>query len=150
MVRLDVGALEQFVSASNDGRLIKGKNLQWRVEELMEVTRILTKLSRWRPTIILLDALDEGSRDDIQPLLSFFEQPFPSDLQRPTERLRVCPSSRHYPNTTLKDCPEVWAERHNKSDIKEFTRQRLSHIITTSENRHLVNSILRQAEGVPP
>src|ERR1700728_3811063 len=54
---------------------------------------------------------------------------------RPSETNRKAPrvSLRHYPNTTLKNCPEVWAERHNKSDIKEFTRQRLSHIITFRE-----------------
>ncbi|OQV09141.1 NACHT domain-containing protein [Cladophialophora immunda] len=140
--------LEEFVSASENGKFSKGKNLEWRLEELMEVTRTLTKLKHWKPTILLLDALDEGSRDDVRNLLHFFEQLFPHEIATSAVSFRVCLASRHYPNITLKDCPELWAERHNTADIEEFTRQKLSYIVNTFDNRRLVDAILQQAEGV--
>jgi hypothetical protein len=62
--------------------------------------------------------------------------------------LRLCLSSRHYPNIALNNCPEIWAERRNQHDIKAFTHKKLSHMSDTSENRRLVESILSQADGV--
>ena len=141
--------LEQFVGSSDDGRLIKGKNLQWRVEELKEVISISARLSNWKPTILFLDALDEGPKDELRPLLFFFEQLCQSeDETEMARKLRICLSSRHYPNVTIKNCPEVWAERHNHSDIEQFAVQRLAHITNMLGNQPLVQSVLDQADGV--
>src|SRR5437762_3462394 len=54
----------------------------------------------------------------------------------------------HYPNITLNNCPEIWAEKHNQRDIEIFTHQKLLHLSQTSDNRRLVESILNQADGV--
>lgn len=140
--------LEEFLLTADDGRYVKGKNLEWRVEELMEVFRITAKLKSWRSTIILVDALDEGFRDDIRSTLFFFEHLFPQQGQQPYQKLRLFLSSRHYPNITMKNCIEIWTESFNQSDIEMFTFQKISQISKTSENQDLAASIIGQADGV--
>ena len=139
--------LEDLVSLSDARFFIKGKNLSWKPEELKDLLRHSARLRTWRPTILLLDALDEGPRDEIRPLLLFLEQIF-SASQEPLHTLRVCFSSRHYPNVTLRDCLEVWAERYNQQEIETIATEKLSTLSENPQNRKLFNYILVHANGI--
>lgn len=139
--------LEDFISIS-DGRFLKGQNLQWEVAELMEALRMAGELESWTTAIFLLDGLDEGSREEIRQLLPFFEQLCREDLKKSHVKLKVCFSSRHYPNITINDCPEIHVERYNYQDIKTFTDQKLLRLPDTSSNNHLVQFVLDRADGV--
>ncbi|KAG8531813.1 uncharacterized protein KY384_003449 [Bacidia gigantensis] len=140
--------LEEFVLTSDDGRFIKGKVLKWSLEELMEVLTILTSLKMWKPTIVVLDALDESPREDLLSLLFYLENLCPEEDRNSTRRLRLMISSRHYPNITLNDCPEIWAEKRNQQDIEIFARMKLSPMSQSVDNKYLVESLLQKAEGV--
>ncbi|KAL6874771.1 hypothetical protein J3F83DRAFT_728636 [Trichoderma novae-zelandiae] len=140
--------LRDFMIAS-DGRFVKGRNLEWQTEELMGVLEISSKLPTWKPTILLLDGLDEGSVDEIRLLLqSFRQQVCPDDSQRPFSKFKVCLSSRHYPNIYMENCPEIWVERKNYADIETFTYQKLAHMSDAPNNADMIQSILSRADGI--
>ncbi|TFA99543.1 Ankyrin repeat and KH domain-containing protein [Trichoderma ghanense] len=140
--------LRDFMIAS-DSRFVKGRHLEWQIEELMGVLEISSKLSTWRPTILLLDGLDEGSVDEVRLLLEFFRlQVCPDDSQKPFSKFKVCLSSRHYPNISIQNCPEIWVETNNHADIETFTYQKLSHTSDALNNEDMIQSILSRADGI--
>ncbi|KAL6872219.1 hypothetical protein HDV57DRAFT_505984 [Trichoderma longibrachiatum] len=140
--------LRDFMIAS-DSRFVKGRNLEWQTEELMGVLEISSKLPSWRPTIFLLDGLDEGSVDEVRRLLQFFRlQVCPDDSRKPFSRFRVCLSSRHYPNIYIENCPEIWVETNNHADIETFTYQKLAHMSDAPNNDSMIQSILSRADGI--
>ncbi|KAL7815164.1 hypothetical protein V8C26DRAFT_429541 [Trichoderma gracile] len=140
--------LRDFMIAS-DSRFVKGRNLEWQVEELMGVLELASKLPTWRPTILLLDGLDEGSVDEVRLLLQFFRlQVCPDDAHKPFSKLKVCLSSRHYPNIYIENCPEIWVERKNHADIEIFTYQKLAHMSNAPNNEDMIQSILSRADGI--
>ncbi|KAK1238471.1 hypothetical protein MKX07_006617 [Trichoderma sp. CBMAI-0711] len=140
--------LRDFMIAS-DSRFVKGRNLEWQIEELMGVLEISSKLPTWRPTILLLDGLDEGSVDEVRLLLQFFRlQVCPDDSHKPFSKFKVCLSSRHYPNIYIENCPEIWVERKNHADIETFTYQKLAHMSNAPNNEDMIQSILSRADGI--
>lgn len=139
--------LVQFINTGSR-TFVEGEALTWRVEELMEILRSLMSLDSWTPTMILLDALDEGPRERLHSLLFYFEQLCLRNAGRPLKQLCFCLSSRHYPNITLNNCPEIWVESENKEDIERYINQKLAHMSKSSQNTLLIKSILTQADGV--
>ncbi|KAG7425584.1 Vegetative incompatibility protein HET-E-1 [Fusarium oxysporum f. sp. raphani] len=70
--------VEEFMTAS-DSQFVKGRGLGWELRELMEAFEISSKLQSWRPTILLLDGLDEGSAEEVRALVFFSSsRSFPS------------------------------------------------------------------------
>ncbi|KAF4953747.1 hypothetical protein FGADI_5740 [Fusarium gaditjirri] len=139
--------VEEFMTAS-DGRFVKGRNLDWELRELMEVFEMSSQLQSWRPTILLLDGLDEGSTEEVRTLVSFFKQHIFTEDPRAMSKLRICLSSRHYPTITMDDCLELFVESHNNTDIETFTHQKLSISPKSPNNDKMVQSILERADGV--
>ncbi|KAE9580194.1 Vegetative incompatibility protein HET-E-1 [Colletotrichum fructicola] len=138
--------LVEFMNAS-DGRFVKGKGMNWKVEELMAMFEISCGLQCWRPTILLLDGLDEGLDDEIRPLLHFLQQQIGlSDLGISTKKLQVLFSSRHYPHISVDNCPEIWVENHNGRDIETFT---LKKILKSDDHGESLQQTMSAFEATP-
>jgi ankyrin repeat protein len=80
--------------------------------------------------------------------VSIFFELLISQASTYTKILNVCLSSRHYPNITLKDCPEIWLEDHNKGDISTYVQRTLGTSSTDEQTMELVQMILSKASGV--
>lgn len=105
-----------------------------------------------RPVVSYIDALDECDEDEVRELLTYFE-----DLVEETVvfgDLRVCFSSRPYPNITFDRCATILLDRRpeHDNDIRKYTRSRLrcGYLNESEPNyyRELISEIIEKSSGV--
>lgn len=88
--------------------------------------------------------MDECDDDEVRGLVRFFKQ-----LARKAisvgARLRICLSSRHYPQISIDNCPEVVVEDHNRSDILRFVEIEAEDYRPIAEIKH---DIMEKSSGV--
>lgn len=102
----------------------------WPDEMLKEAfTRALEKLGNQR-IVCYIDALDECPEDDVRDMISFFEEL--GDLEKAVE-FRVCFSSRHYPEISIRTCLQLVLEleQDHKNDITLYIDTHLKVGATT-------------------
>lgn len=99
------------------------------------------------PMFIFIDALDEGETSYIRKLLGFWEQTVHS-VSLHGINLRICLASRHYPNVSLRDCPEIWMEDHNMVDISTHVQRTLGSSSTDQKAAVLISIVLAKASGI--
>ncbi|KAK3939401.1 hypothetical protein QBC46DRAFT_388104 [Diplogelasinospora grovesii] len=114
---------------SNQGSVI------WHEEDLQKCLVRVFERPKSRPSTLFIDAMDECDEDDVRALLRFFKG-LAKTAHRAGARLRVCFSSRHYPNVSIEGCPELIVEHHSRADI-------LLYIESESED----NSTVRELKG---
>ena len=96
----------------------------WPNEMLREAfTRATQKLGEKR-LVCYIDALDECPEDDVRDMISFFEEL--GELEK-TAEFRVCFSSRHYPEISIRPSLELVLEREqdHKNDITLYIDKHL-------------------------
>ncbi|KUL91240.1 hypothetical protein ZTR_01767 [Talaromyces verruculosus] len=115
----------------------------WRQSELKDFLQSHLKRTKLK-LIILVDALDECSRNDIASVVSFLES-LSLDAVDAGTNLRICLSSRPYPNVSMKR-NLVFALDNNADhdeDIKRYVGAKLKTGKPEIEKR-----ILQKADGV--
>lgn len=105
-----------------------------------------------KPVVSYIDALDEGTEDEVRELLTYFE-----DLAEEMSfsyRPRMCFSSRPYPNITIDRCETILLDRRpeHKNDIRRYLESRLSaaylDVSEVSHHRGLISKIIENSSGV--
>ncbi|KFY82854.1 hypothetical protein V498_08430, partial [Pseudogymnoascus sp. VKM F-4517 (FW-2822)] len=118
----------------------------WPDEMLREVfTRALEKLGN-RRIVCYIDALDECPEDEIRDMISFFEQL--GDLEKEVE-FRVCFSSRHYPEITIRTGLELVLEleEDHKNDITLYIDNHLK-VGTSTQAEEIKAEILVKSSNI--
>uniref|UniRef100_A0A093VPM2 Putative ankyrin repeat protein n=1 Tax=Talaromyces marneffei PM1 TaxID=1077442 RepID=A0A093VPM2_TALMA len=119
---------------------------EWRQSELCNFLQSKLK-SYERELTILVDALDECSFDEITSVVSFLEDLGLDAVQAKTN-LRICLSSRPYPNVSMKKNLELTLDGNAKhdNDIKKYVETKLNTKIPNI--RKIEKGILQKANGV--
>lgn len=120
---------------------------EWRLEALQEVCAAFLKSWRSSPIFIFIDALDEGNYSQIRKSLGYWEHVVTSASLNGND-VRICLSSRHYPNVSLHGCSEILMEDYNMLDISSYVRSKLGLIPNDEESMELIAIILAKASGV--
>ena len=104
------------------------------------------------PVVSYIDALDECAEDEVRELLTYFED-LASDTGL-TESLRVCFSSRPYPNMTIGHCKTISLETRpeHENGIRKYalSRLRVGYFENSNSDFHrgLVSEIIERSSGV--
>jgi hypothetical protein len=99
----------------------------WTKGELRESFKKVIKNALDLKILIYIDALDECDEKMVRKLVDFMQE----DLQLASSTgtdLRICISSRHYPNIHVRDCYRIEMERSNESDISMYVSAKLRDI----------------------
>lgn len=132
---------ERFIPLFRDKSKKQRSNLEWRESELKDFLLLEMQYSQSKPLLILVDALDECSRENVRDVVKFLEK-----LSLNAKRtLNICLSSRHYPNISIEKHLKlvVEKEREHEKDIIKYVRAEL-----TFRNEEIENMILEKASGV--
>ena len=102
----------------------------WHREELQNLFTFLVSLPRNYEITIFVDAFDEcQSEKEARELVLYFMR-LVSAAAPGNVTLRICLSSRHYPNFPDHDCRQIWVEDNNHGDIERYIRTRLGENYT--------------------
>jgi len=128
----------------------EGRVEDWSEEELQN---FFIDISTFTPTIlpavnILVDALDEGQDDDVRRMLDFVDQ-LGQHATSSGVQLRICLSSRYYPNITIHTGLFIFLEKESEHthDIERYVTARLRGI-RGSQTDMLRKEVLRKSAGV--
>lgn len=131
-----------FVRIYRKKDMIQGQ-WEWRQNELNTFLRSRLKSSELK-LIILVDALDECSLDEIALVVSFLEN-LSLDAVEAGTHLRICLSSRPYPSVSMKKNSEFTLDdnaEHDK-DIKKYVQAK-----SKTKDPKIGKRILQKANGV--
>lgn len=118
----------------------------WPDEVLRQLfIRCLEKLEG-RRVVCYVDALDECPEDDVRAMVSFFEEIGDTD---PMAEFRVCFSSRHYPEISIRTGLQLTleAEAEHTNDIRLYINANLK-IGNSPQVEDVRAEILRKASGI--
>ena len=94
-----------------------------------------------------VDALDECDENDARRVVEFFRNTASSAVSSGAS-LRICLSSRHYPNISLRKCLNIQMEQQNEADIQTYVHTQITSVITEREGLELEAAIIHKASGV--
>ncbi|RSL42825.1 hypothetical protein CEP53_011995 [Fusarium sp. AF-6] len=133
----------------NEDALMSGhREVIWRVSELRSLLNSILSYTPGKKTIIFIDGLDELRHSAAGSHVEFWGQLSRGDNNG---RVRVCLSSRHYPQIFLCSALELIAEDLNEGDISKYVDQRLRARMATSESlwaSELRNKIIHKSGGI--
>ncbi|KAK5092352.1 hypothetical protein LTR70_003961 [Exophiala xenobiotica] len=95
--------------------------------------------------VLFVDALDECEEEHIRPLVDFLVQEI-DQAHRAGSLLRICLSSRHYPNVSARSCHTIVAEQHNGTDINTYVETQMS--TTRGDMASIISKITQESSGV--
>jgi ankyrin repeat protein len=130
-----------------DKQLKQGDQLNWEVGELKEL--LLWGTRHGKESVWIIDALDEFAAEELEHLVGFLE-----DIVATADTtVRVCLSSRRYPNITAKDCLEVDMDVGSYVDVQKFLERKLndaekSYRVPKDSIRSLKIQLDDRADGV--
>lgn len=119
-------------------------SVQWHKTELRQFLFEIYATSESTPAFIFIDALDECENVDVLELEDFFRT-LAVRAFKAKARLRICFSSRHYPDIRIDSYPEVIVEHHNNEDIIRYVRHEAKYDKAISE---LQKEIVQKASGI--
>ncbi|OCL04399.1 hypothetical protein AOQ84DRAFT_226016 [Glonium stellatum] len=96
--------------------------------------------------IIFIDALDECNEHEVRSIAEFFDNLTVNTNSPDKCRLKVCLSSRYYPNIRIKGCLEIRMEQCNAADISTFVHTRMRWI--DNDELGISQPIIAKASGV--
>jgi hypothetical protein len=98
----------------------------WGEGELSEFLLSETKMCQSKPILLLIDALDECNESGVRKVVSFLEALSINAIDSRTT-LKICLSSRHYPNIYMDRKIELVVERQggHYQDIVKYARNKL-------------------------
>ena len=108
----------------------KRKITGWHEKEQKQLKDFLTQAletiaARGTKITIFIDALDEAVQGSAQDVISYVHR-LDEKLRNREPRTRICISCRHYPIYTAGNRHEIFMEKHNDVDIREFVRTELA------------------------
>jgi ankyrin repeat protein len=117
---------------------------RWKTGELKEFLLMEYQRHHDKPTLLIIDALDECSDSDVQEVVDFLEDLSEYAIQS-SSNLRICLSSRHYPTIDMKKKIELVVEQQAKHD-RDISRYVQSKLITT--NKYIQKRILEKSQHI--
>jgi hypothetical protein len=114
----------------------------WETRELKEFLLLEYKRRQCKHTLLLIDALDECNDSDVQEVVDFLEDLSENAIQSDSN-LRICLSSRHYPNIDIKKKTELVVEQQaeHDQDIFKYVQSKLR-----ATNKDIQRQILEKAQ----
>ncbi|KAK5075725.1 hypothetical protein LTR70_010046 [Exophiala xenobiotica] len=111
----------RFVSKKRDGKVLE----EWAEEELKNFLIELVTTQQHLSVAMFIDALDEGSSDDIRSMVSYFWN-FTRYATSAGAVTRVCLSSRHFPYITIQKGLSIVLEKQlqHGHDIETYIQQK--------------------------
>jgi protein SERAC1 len=145
----DEKALSDLVELYLANKEIGGRVLSWEQAELEALLSDHLSRPRDKRIDIYLDALDECNESDARNIVEFFRERTFSGFSLGTN-LNVCFSSRHYPNISVSQCPEVMVEGRNGKDIAKYVETKLvkGNPLYSTIMQGIANDIVTKASGV--
>ncbi|KAK3899526.1 hypothetical protein C8A05DRAFT_36854 [Staphylotrichum tortipilum] len=130
-------------------RATPNQDWSWTQVELQNFTRSIFRVAKPRPTFVFVDAIDECNTQTARELVYFLSACGKAAWQN-GHCLNICMSSRHYPEISVPNCPDIIAEGSNKKDIDTYIRDKFSFVPPdeTSTASELAASIAEKAAGV--
>ncbi|KAK7911589.1 hypothetical protein PG985_014070 [Apiospora marii] len=124
------------------GMKTRDKEWQWHESELKDFLNTVSKLPRSQPLLLLTDALDECEESEVRGVVKFLETLSIRAVHKGVP-LRICLSSRHYPNIRMKSVLELTVESSeaHEADIGKYVRTHL-------RDSNMENAILQKANGI--
>lgn len=113
---------QMFSSKVRNGKMVE----EWRVTELYNFWFEYVTHPGLPPLTMFVDALDEGKEDDVRSMIDNLV-----DLTRRSRSvdnvIRICLSSRHYPNITIDKCVSIVLEEQyeHRQDIELYVSEKL-------------------------
>ena len=100
---------------------------EWTQQELQEFLIEAVQSPEAPRLCIFIDALDEGTEDDIRKMVSFFEE-LSMHIRPSGHVLRICLSSRHYPHISIERGITLVVEDQTEHDrdIEIYVRRKLA------------------------
>lgn len=125
----------------------RGNSVRWQTTELADVFHDKLEQFQSNDIEILIDALDECSDADVFEVVRMFEKSI--QVHRNYNSLRVCWSSRFYPNISLLAVQgiELVVNENNTSDIREYI-QKVFPMDSHESLRSVGEDIISRAKGV--
>ncbi|KAH8763239.1 hypothetical protein F5883DRAFT_560181 [Diaporthe sp. PMI_573] len=145
LVESDDTLYRSLVTSFGEKQRINEANYwQWRQPELQEFIRSSAKQPRAESVLLLIDALDEFDGPELRDAIRFLED-LSIDAYRNHIPLKICLSSRHYPNLQMNNALKLTMENDpgHQNDIAKYIRERLR-----VRDDEIKAEILKKAEGV--
>ncbi|PVH70777.1 hypothetical protein DL98DRAFT_504258, partial [Cadophora sp. DSE1049] len=122
----------------------KHEKCEWREAELRDFLLLQTKTPQSKPLLVLVDALDECSEQDVLDIVRFLEE-MSINAVGANVTLNICLSSRYYPAISMKKKIDLDLEekQEHDEDIAVYVRGNL-----TSGDDEIEKRILEKASGV--
>ncbi|KAI1174175.1 ankyrin repeat-containing domain protein [Nemania sp. FL0916] len=118
--------------------------IQWQQPELKGFIQSIAKQQQPEPLLLLVDALDECADTEVRDVVSFLETISSTAVESGTE-LRICLSSRHYPEIGMKRQLTLVMESTNEHQ-KDIARYVLENLCVPDHS--IVSQVQRTAGGV--
>ena len=120
----------------------------WTIVILQDLLEKMIHVLGNRHLAIFIDALDECNEEEVRDMVLYFErlgcQPNPEK-----DKLRICLSSRHYPQIVIEKCVEIVLEEQeaHSADIRSYLRSELK-IGHSQKVEHIREEICTRAAGI--
>lgn len=135
------------VSRKHKQKASTGRSWNWELQWLQEyLERALARISRTRPVLVLVDALDECVEDP-HGIGYFLDNVIAAVAIEPDYNLRICVSCRYYPNLFTSGL-SISMEQKNMDDIIQIVEHRLSMIAPESKRKLLQDEIVGKSRGI--
>ncbi|KAI0555633.1 ankyrin repeat-containing domain protein [Xylaria curta] len=136
-----------FLDLYREKRMIySDRELQWEQSELKKFIQSIVKKAHLelKPLLFLVDALDECDEKDVRGVVDFLQTLSVNAVNAGVE-LRICLSSRHYPQISMKKNLELIVERRREhmKDIDKYIEEKLY-----AENEDIMNQLRNKANGI--
>ncbi|KAK4031521.1 ankyrin repeat domain-protein [Parachaetomium inaequale] len=117
---------ERFRPIYEKQRIYKEGEWAWRRAQLEEFICSIINKRQSKPLLLLVDALDECEDRGVRDVVGFLES-LSIDAAQTGVTLRICLSSRHYPNIRMRKTLELTVEESEEHgrDIATYIAQRL-------------------------
>lgn len=121
---------------------------EWTLGALQQTFRAAIKMLGKRSLAIFVDALDECSEDDILDMVDLFEE-LVSEANDAQAQLRICLSSRHYPNIVVNAGLQMVleSEQGQSDDIALYIKSKL-RIHNSPKRASIESAILEKSSRI--
>ncbi|KAK2746767.1 hypothetical protein FQN55_005494 [Onygenales sp. PD_40] len=137
--------LQAFLPLYRKKRDTQQPGWKWHLDELQKFFASALATGPNCRIMLYIDALDECQEQDVRNTAQFVEKIATQTSSSGTE-VRICLSSRHYPNIVIKGCQEIRMEEHNLADISAYVHTKMEAVGYRGEN--LTEKIISKASGV--
>ncbi|KAI1121331.1 ankyrin [Nemania abortiva] len=119
----------------------------WPIEALKDAFRLLVQIERYE-FYCFIDALDEGSDiNEVRDMLFFLEELCDTSVS-PQANIKVCVSSRHFPNITIRSSLQLVLESEDDhtNDIRNYIHSKLT--INDDRREGIEREMLKKSSNI--